>query len=182
MRRFLAWGAVGLAVALVILARWRVNVETARSGNTRLGGRTLGQIVSDAAGEVAATVKDAIGVLAVNLKTGVSLVGVSQPMMYALGVADEVYRRVTGKPVTVTSLRDSHEDRPSSLHNIGNAADLRTRDLTPAQVVSVLAELRRILFPLGFDVVDESRTASPHIHIEYDPKVAQGRVFAGVIA
>lgn len=110
------------------------------------------------------------------IKSGVNLEGLSREMFYAIGVADREYRRIAGIPVTITSAKDQHEDRPESLHNLGQAIDIRIRDLSGMQAQEAWISIRNFLFPEGFDVVLES----DHIHIEYDPKIAQGRVFAGV--
>ncbi len=74
------------------------------------------------------------------LKESVTRQGVQPPIHYAMGVAEMVYREA-GHICVVTSLTDSHADRPASLHNQGLAVDLRTRDLNSAKqkIVSTLS-------------------------------------------
>lgn len=108
------------------------------------------------------------------LKNGVNL-HVSDEIFFALGVADSVYKRIADRQVVVTSARDGHQNKPNSLHNIGQAVDLRIRDLTNDQVQRIGATLHNSLFPQGFDVVVEN----DHIHVEYDPKPTLGRIFTG---
>jgi len=104
-----------------------------------------------------------------NLKRGVKKEGVQPPMWFALGVAQKVYKQLAQKDLVVTSLADSHEKRPKSLHNQGLGADLRTRGLSAVVAASVAKQLGEDLDPLGFDVVLEP----DHIHIEYDLKNGQ---------
>lgn len=92
--------------------------------------------------------------------------GVQREIAYAMGVAEVVYLQETGKGLVVTSACDGHSDKPQSLHNMGLAADFRTRQLKPLEVQRVLKKLREWLEPLGFDVVLEK----DHFHVEYDPK------------
>lgn len=103
------------------------------------------------------------------LKRGVTTGGTEPQIYYAIGIAEMVYRYLFNKDLVVTSLTDSHADRPRSLHNQGLAVDLRTRDLTAVQVGTVTLELKRFLEPLGYDVVPEP----DHIHIEFDPKTGE---------
>lgn len=98
-------------------------------------------------------------------KESVTKQNVQPPIWYALGIAEMVYR-YNGMRLVVTSLTDSHEDRPQSLHNKGLAADLRTRNIPADLLRSVHGSLVSVLNPLGFDVVLEGN----HIHIEFDPK------------
>lgn len=55
--------------------------------------------------------------------------------------------------------------KSGSLHYKGLAIDVRTRDLTSAQITALVARLKAVLGS-KFDVVLEK----DHIHIEYDPK------------
>ena len=99
------------------------------------------------------------------LKTSVTKHGVQPAIWFALGISEMVYRS-NGLALTVTSLTDSHEDRPASLHNKGLAVDLRTRNIPLGLLSTVHGSLVSILKPMGFDVVLESN----HIHVEWDPK------------
>lgn len=98
-------------------------------------------------------------------KETVNRQGVQPCIYWAIGIAEMIYREA-GFICVVTSMTDSHENRPNSLHHKGLAVDLRTRHL-PAEIrQKVAGSLKAILDPLGFDVVLES----DHIHMEYDPK------------
>lgn len=70
----------------------------------------------------------------------------------------------------ITSGTDG-EHMAGSLHYVGLAVDLRTRDLTPVEVSKLVAALRKRLnggatVDTPYNVVVESE----HIHVEYDPK------------
>lgn len=105
-------------------------------------------------------------ILAVMKKTSnVVSSGVTKEIVFAIGVADEIYRRIANQEVVITSLNDS-QHMAGSLHYLGQAVDFRTRTLTLNQLNQIVAELKNRLYPLGYDVVLES----DHIHIEYDPK------------
>ena len=59
----------------------------------------------------------------------------------------------------------------NTLHGKGLAVDLRTRNLPSSTVALIVADAKKILFPLGYDVVNEhDKPGQPHIHVEYDPK------------
>jgi len=77
-----------------------------------------------------------------------------------------VFAILFDKDFIVTSLDDSHEDKPRSLHNAGLAFDCRIHHLSPEQAQRITEILRLNLDPLGFDTVLEG----DHIHCEYDPK------------
>jgi hypothetical protein len=102
------------------------------------------------------------------LKEGVTQAAVKAPIYYAVGVAETLYRD-QGLSLVITSLTDSHEDRPTSLHNVGLAVDFRTRDIQAPVVASIVRNLKVILDPLGYDVVLEAN----HIHVEYQPKLGE---------
>lgn len=99
------------------------------------------------------------------IKDGVTQQGAKPVIYYAIGVSEMVFRK-EGQRMVVTSLTDSHEDRPKSLHNVGLAVDLRTRDIPTGVVHAIFRQLQSVLDPLGFDVVFEGN----HFHIEFDPK------------
>jgi len=92
-----------------------------------------------------------------------------QPAIYfALGVAHAVREIYAEKSLIVTSARDSHT---AGLHPEGLAFDMRTRDMEEGEASLVLARIKQILEPLGYDVVDERKSVKgPHFHVEYDPK------------
>lgn len=64
-------------------------------------------------------------------------------------------------PIVTSGSEGQH--MAGSLHYVGKAVDLRTRDLSSLQVVQLIASLRAWLGE-DFDVIDESN----HIHVEYD--------------
>lgn len=102
------------------------------------------------------------------MKRSVAPDAVQPQTWYALGAAEAVYRQ-HGHVLTVTSLRDSHETRPASLHNTGMAADTRTRSIPAGTLAAIVRDLKLVLDPQGYDIVLESN----HIHIEFDPKADQ---------
>ena len=65
-------------------------------------------------------------------------------------------------PIVTSGTEGDH--MAGSLHYVGKAIDLRSRDLTSMQVVQLLGSLRAWLGE-DFDVIDEVN----HIHVEYDP-------------
>lgn len=101
------------------------------------------------------------------LKAGVSLDGVSQVILDAFHVVDVVYKRF-GAELIVTSTRDG-KHMAGSKHYQGLAFDARSRNVLQQFHPQLLAALQKALGE-NFDVVDETQTASPHVHIEYDPK------------
>ncbi len=99
------------------------------------------------------------------LKAGVH--GAVQPILLdGLLRAMTVYQKYR-VPFMVTELLPTVKHMEGSLHESGLAADLRTRDIIPEMVPSLVANLRRELGP-EWDVVLEKT----HIHIEYDPRTA----------
>lgn len=104
--------------------------------------------------------------------------GLRPEMMFALGVASALKRKMFELNTVVTSLLDG-EHNPGSLHPKGLAADIRTIDLTIEQRQAYMDALKSELEPVGFDVVPEIIGSTPvttqqHTHIEFDPK---GRLF-----
>jgi hypothetical protein len=100
--------------------------------------------------------------------------GLCPEMHYALGVASALKHRLFGLDTVVTALLDGTHN-PGSLHPLGKAADLRTRDLTPGDAVSWMWAIKAELEPMGFDVVPEGAgdtlaTTAAHIHIEFQLK------------
>ncbi|HKU52824.1 MAG TPA: hypothetical protein VJQ25_10185 [Nitrospira sp.] len=99
------------------------------------------------------------------LKYGVNPQGVRPEIWFAIGVAEMCYRNAV-RELVVTSLTDSHADRPNSLHNKGLAVDFRTRDIKPQELRAIVNALSNVLEPLGYDVVLEA----DHLHVEFQPK------------
>ena len=100
------------------------------------------------------------------LKYGVSVAGVRPEIVLAMQVAESVLREL-GEELVVTSCLDGQHGR-NSLHYVGLAFDLRTRDLKvdPSEVT---ARLREALGP-QFDIVLEPT----HIHVECQPEELHG--------
>lgn len=110
-------------------------------------------------------------------KATVKLDGCCFEIGYAAAVAEEAINKATAGRVAcvITSAHDSqHHD--GSLHYVGRAIDVRTREMAETQRNEVVGACKLKLGPLGFDVVLES----DHLHIEYDPK--PGRAFVQVVA
>lgn len=106
--------------------------------------------------------------------------GLVPEMYYALGVAAGIKAEMFGLKTPVTALLDGQHN-PGSLHPLGRAADLRTRDLTPAEAVAWFEAVKQELEPMGFDCVWEGGvgatpvTTGAHFHIEFQLK--QGETF-----
>lgn len=101
-----------------------------------------------------------------NIKKGVQFKSVSPQVYYAIGIAEIVYLD-RGYRLVVTAGTDG-QHKTGSLHYLGLAVDLRTRELSPTDLDYIYHKLNSILDPMGYDVLKEDT----HIHIEYDPKTA----------
>jgi hypothetical protein len=88
--------------------------------------------------------------------------GVRPEVLLGLHLADDVYRR-RGFELVVTSLLDGKHSE-GSLHYLGLAADLRTRDIPAVERHSMREALEQALGE-EWDVVLEA----DHMHIEFDP-------------
>lgn len=97
------------------------------------------------------------------IKSGVDLRGLSPQMAIAYTIACKVY----GQYACVITSGSDGKHGPNSLHYSGQALDLRTNNLPPQAVQSIVDRLKEAL-GAQFDVVLES----DHIHIEFDPKTA----------
>ena len=93
------------------------------------------------------------------LKHSVRLLGIRPEMAVALTVIDSLW-----PDLVVPSVIDSSHS-VGSLHYVGAAADLRTRDLTLDEVHARVSTLKDALGQ-DFDVVIEKS----HVHVEYQPK------------
>jgi len=109
-------------------------------------------------------------------KATVKLDGCCFQIGYAAAVAEETINKATTGQVAcvITSAHDSTHHN-GSLHYVGRAIDVRTREMSAGQQQEVLSVCKLKLAPLGFDVVMEA----DHLHIEYDPK--PGRTFVQVV-
>lgn len=114
------------------------------------------------------------------LKSSVSTTGVQPEIWFALGYADALHRALfDSKDIVVTSLTDGQHN-PGSLHPLGRAADIRTKDLTPDEATHFYQVLKGELDARGYDVLIEGAgnlitpfTTGAHVHIEWDPKGAE---------
>lgn len=71
--------------------------------------------------------------------------------------------------VTITSARDGIHSGPADPHHSGEAFDLRTQDLTPAQKLILLMDLRRELYKTPrrfFAFLEAPDTGNEHIHVQ----------------
>lgn len=94
----------------------------------------------------------------------VILDGVTPDIMKAITAADFIMRRITGAHVVVTSGIDGVHMK-NSKHYIGEAVDVRNRNLSGEQNDEFIKELK-IALGKDYDIVLER----DHIHIEHDPK------------
>ena len=95
------------------------------------------------------------------IKSGVDLRGLSPQMAIAYTIACKCYGQYA---CVITSGSDSKHG-PNSLHYVGKALDLRTNNLPPPAVQSIVDKLKEAL-GTQFDVVLEAT----HLHLEFDPK------------
>jgi len=100
-----------------------------------------------------------------SLKPGVRITGMRPEILLAAVSAMEVYK-AAGHDLTITACVDGKHST-GSLHYTGAAIDIRTRDLPPADVQKVLAQIKECVGG-DFDVLLET----DHIHIEFQPKQA----------
>jgi hypothetical protein len=94
----------------------------------------------------------------------------------------DAYRDIAGQDatLTITSAKDGHESKPTSLHNKGRAVDIRTRDLTEKQREELVKKLQEKLpekFRIGHSKNDGTKMpeadfadADNHIHIDLGPE------------
>ncbi len=96
------------------------------------------------------------------LKSDVRIEGVSPEIAFVMPAIAAVFAHHNAELV-VTSVTDGRH-MAGSLHNVGKALDVRTRDLTSDRVIVIARDLAEALGP-SFDVLIETS----HIHIELDP-------------
>jgi hypothetical protein len=97
-------------------------------------------------------------------KPGVIADGVRPETWFCCGVAHAIHQDLFHTPLVITSLMDGTH-LPTSLHYKGLAVDFRDRDLSQAEKAEFLYDLREVLVPLGYQVVQEKN----HLHCEFDP-------------
>lgn len=91
--------------------------------------------------------------------------GLSPEILLAIMVADSVFKE-HGSELIITSIFDSHDDRPKSLHHKGYAVDLRTRHLRTGEG-DIIKNKIQVWLGGAYDVILEK----DHIHMEFDPKI-----------
>jgi len=97
------------------------------------------------------------------LKQGVRTTGVQSALLIAMMVADQVCRE-NAVEFVITSIVDGVHSA-GSLHYIGSAFDMRTRNMNTIVKQRASDEIRTRLAE-DYDVVLES----DHIHVEWQPK------------
>lgn len=106
------------------------------------------------------------------LKDGVRLHGMRVQTLFAIQVALSIWNDDAETEMVITSVNDGgHGEK--SLHWDGAAFDLRVRDPASGNwVKEVASKIKRLREYLGsdFDVVDETKGAGPHIHVEWQPR------------
>ena len=94
-----------------------------------------------------------------NYKNGVKVNGIKPEMTLAIMMVNTVI-----PDATITSVIDGKHSR-TSLHYVGYAIDVRTRDIKPKMQTEYVRQLKEALTD-EYDVILES----DHIHIEFQPK------------
>lgn len=95
---------------------------------------------------------------------------------FAMGVVHALRQTMFRKDLIVTSGNDGTHGKGSK-HGSDDAFDCRTRDLTVDERDRLVAEIRRILNPLGYDIIDrEDPNHQDHSHVEFDPKAGEAIV------
>jgi len=98
-----------------------------------------------------------------SLKEGVQI-GLMQPqMVLAASIIEMCYREI-GIECIITSGNDG-QHMSGSLHYMGEAIDVRTREVPEGSLDTLIQRIRECLGH-SYDVVLEPT----HIHVEYDPK------------
>ncbi len=99
-----------------------------------------------------------------SLKPGVQITGMRPEILLAAVAAMEAYKALGHDMLVITACVDGRHTT-GSLHYAGAAIDLRTRDLPPADVPKLIAQIKACMGD-DFDVLLEV----DHIHIEFQPK------------
>jgi len=99
------------------------------------------------------------------LKEGVSVSGLRPEILLAWDIADQVYEDYGVDECWLTSGQDSRH-KWGSLHFVGLAIDLRTRNIPDNTLKGSITIMTRKHLGKQYDVVLES----DHLHIEFQPK------------
>ena len=103
----------------------------------------------------------------ISIKKGVRICGISPEMMLAHTIVSSVFEKY-GADTTVTSALDGQHSRASK-HYSGQALDYRTYHINSKLELNKIAKEIGSALGQDFDCCLES----DHIHVEFDPKVAQ---------
>ena len=95
------------------------------------------------------------------LKKGISLAGLRAEIIPAMIIVNDYFKNLN-KPFVITSGSEGVHMQGSK-HYIGEAFDLRTFELTPAELDDLVNDLN-VLLSNNYDIVRES----DHVHIEWD--------------
>ena len=98
------------------------------------------------------------------IKPGVRIFGIRPELVLAFHIADKIFEKY-GIELVITSVIDGKHSK-GSLHYIGAAGDMRTRDASEAVSRSITRDLKEALGD-DFDVIFEGN----HIHMEFQPKL-----------
>lgn len=98
----------------------------------------------------------------ISIKPGVRARGINPEMVLALMVVGSILE-AGGVDLVITSIIDGVHSR-GSLHYVGNAVDIRSRDM--GDMEGGLAEDCRQALGMDYDLVQEGN----HWHIEFQPK------------
>ena len=94
------------------------------------------------------------------LKPGVRIHGIKPEVLFALNVLESIWPT----ELVVTCGMEGKHGR-GSLHYVGYAVDVRTRDLEPEELAALVSVAKDSLGQ-DFDVVLEKT----HLHVEFQPK------------
>ena len=107
----------------------------------------------------------------VKFKKGINDEGVKEAIKGKYKVFDDVFKKYNEPEPTITSTTvDKH--KKESKHYLGEACDIRGKDLSDETMKNIADDLQKELGP-DYDVVPEYYPDNPdwdHVHIEYDPK------------
>lgn len=103
--------------------------------------------------------------MSVALKHSARITGLGSEILFAIQVAEGVWKDKSLGLLTITSCMDGKHSAGSK-HYVGKAVDFRTMNLTNDQIQFAASELKDRLGNVEYDVVVEG----DHIHVEHDPK------------
>ena len=107
----------------------------------------------------------------IRYKKTVKLSRLQPELLAGLMVCDQVYDKMFGRDMWVTSVNDSRHGW-GSLHFVGQAADIRAKDLKRAEADRLRDAIADRICN-EFDVIvewDREVQANCHLHIEWQPK------------